>query len=85
MHYPSSVQISINIPRLQLAWNLNLAGKLINPYNFQGRLVKSLHSYGCNTLWATFAMEMLSLPATQEYLVSKMAFSAPHLVPFSNS
>lgn len=27
-------------------------------------------------------MEMLSLPATQEHLVSKMAFSAPHLVPF---
>lgn len=29
-------------------------------------------------------MEMLSLPATQEYLVSKMAFSTPHFVPFSN-
>lgn len=26
-------------------------------------------------------MERLSLSATQEYLVSKMAFSAPHLVP----
>lgn len=29
------------IPRLQLAWNLNFPGKLINPHNFQGRLVKT--------------------------------------------
>lgn len=37
---PSSL-ISLNTPRLQLAWNFNFPGNLINPYNFQGRLVKT--------------------------------------------
>ena len=77
----ASSLISLNLPRLQLARNLNLPGKLINPYNFQGSLVKTCTHMAVTRRWRRSAMEMLTLPATQEYLVSKMAFSTRRLVP----
>lgn len=53
------------IPRLQLAWNLNFPGKLINPHNFQGRLVKTFTRTPVMRFWRHLQWKCLVSQSTR--------------------